>query len=561
MAVAQLRRVGALLMAAAVSLPAYVYERKYASGDTDEYEIIVRPVGFNGQIAAVTRHRVVMQGGVAYEDVELLRATETEAGDLSGRFEGSRLRLSLHPAAEAFSSWASADTASTRVVEALQAFYVAQHPGTGVAQLRAPGDRFVSPSFYEEDWSGRAGVISGLRRSSVEVEMSREDEETATYRVAFRPPAQATLQPPRPWMNEPACPNAPNSFYSVLAEGSVFRVTWGCETTAIESTVEKATGKIQRAAMTTRLIFHERFCRGEGLTDCDEAREGANELEAQLLLRRTDPEIPPDRLMTNSGDGLDYVRIPAGSFNMGCVEGDPDCYPREKPAHEVTISAPFWLGRTEVPVEAFERYLAASGGSMPAEPGSGAMPGYNDGWRNKDHPMVKVSWGEAQDYCAWAGGRLPTEAEWEYAARGGVADAIYPWGDERSHEEANYWRSGGRDQWKYTAPVASFSSNGFGLYDMAGNVYEWTADWYDERYYGRSPGIDPQGPLEGRRRVARGGGGFLNWKVLRTSARLSADPGIRNVGVGFRCLLPDGSNRTLRQRLRGLFAEFSELLQ
>jgi len=114
----------------------------------------------------------------------------------------------------------------------------------------------------------------------------------------------------------------------------------------------------------------------------------------------------------------------------------------------------------------------------------------------------------------------------------------FPWGDERSHDMANYWRSGGRDRWKYTAPVASFPANGFGLFDMAGNVYEWTADWYDANYYGRSPDADPPGPRSGRRRVARGGAGFINPKVLRISARLSGDPDQRNVGVGFRCVLP-----------------------
>ena len=198
---------------------------------------------------------------------------------------------------------------------------------------------------------------------------------------------------------------------------------------------------------------------------------------------------------------------------------------------------------------------------MPSEPGSGNMPGYNDAWRLKDHPMVKVTWDEALSYCAWAGGRLPTEAEWEYAARGGVDGVKYPWGHERSHDEANYWRSGGRDQWKYTAPVASFPANGYGLYDMAGNVYEWTADWYDAGYYARSPDLDPPGPANGRQRVARGGGGFINNKVLRTSARLSAYPNTRNVGLGFRCVLPVGSDTALRQRLERLFSEASKFFQ
>ena len=151
--------------------------------------------------------------------------------------------------------------------------------------------------------------------------------------------------------------------------------------------------------------------------------------------------------------------------------------------------------------------------------------------------MVNVAWDEAQAYCEWAGGRLPTEAEWEYAARGGVDGLKFPWGHARSHHEANYWRTGGADRWRYTAPGGSFPANGFGLYDMAGNVYEWTADWMDEDYYARSPETDPPGPESGAMRVARGGAGFLNPAVLRTSTRIGNAPHLRNYTLGFRCVL------------------------
>ncbi|MCB1021149.1 MAG: SUMF1/EgtB/PvdO family nonheme iron enzyme, partial [Acidobacteria bacterium] len=412
-----------------------------------------------------------------------------------------------------------------------------------------------------DDRSQRPGALAGLRRSAIQVAMTSEDEQTASYEVRFLPPAEPGPAPPQPWMQEAACPDVPNSYYTAIPEGDRVRVVWGCERTSVHSQVDKQTGKILRATLTTEVSFLHSVCPDKTLTDCGPIFPDATSYTARLLLRHVDPQVPPERQMTNSGDGLEYIQIPPGAFTMGCVPHDADCYPREKPAHGVTLTQGFWIGRTEVPVEAFERYLAAEGGALPAEPGSGQMPGYNDGWRHKNYPMVKVTWEEARSYCAWAGGRLPTEAEWEYAARGGVEGTIYPWGDGRSHDEANFWRSGGRDRWKYVAPVGSFSANGFGLYDMAGNVYERTADWYDDGYYGRSPDADPPGPYEGRRRVARGGGGFLNTKVLRTSARLSADPAARNVGVGFRCVLPEGSSLALRQRIERLFSEASKLFE
>ena len=141
--------------------------------------------------------------------------------------------------------------------------------------------------------------------------------------------------------------------------------------------------------------------------------------------------------------------------------------------------------------------------------------------------MVKVTWGEAQAFCEWGGGRLPTEAEWALAARGGAGGLKYPWGNDRTHDEANYWKTGGCDQWKHTAPVGSFPGNGYGLYDMAGNVYEWVADWFDPEYYSTSTTIDPSGP------------GFINPCVLRTSARLRDDSGSRRIDVGFRCVRDD----------------------
>src|SRR5262245_33744828 len=181
---------------------------------------------------------------------------------------------------------------------------------------------------------------------------------------------------------------------------------------------------------------------------------------------------------------------------MGSEPGD-GCKENEAPKHQVTLSKGFWLGRTEVTVGAYKRFVSATGHSMPSETGFKnermLVPNFNPGWQCDNHPIVNVTWHDAKAYCEWSGGRLPTEAEWEYAARGGKEGTKFPWGNRLTHDEANYGKddeSGGhaegRDQWRYTAPVASFLPNGFGLYDMAGNVHEWIADWYDERYYAES---------------------------------------------------------------------------
>ena len=130
-------------------------------------------------------------------------------------------------------------------------------------------------------------------------------------------------------------------------------------------------------------------------------------------------------------------------------------------------------------------------------------PDFNPNWKEVTHPIVKVTWHEAEAYCKWAGGRLPTEAEWEYAARGGKEGLKYPWGNGVTHDDANFAGTGGRDNRKNTAPVESFPPNGYGLYDMAGNVWEWVADWYDEDYYESlpedSPSLDPLGPSTSRK--------------------------------------------------------------
>lgn len=185
---------------------------------------------------------------------------------------------------------------------------------------------------------------------------------------------------------------------------------------------------------------------------------------------------------------------------------------------------------------AYERFARGPGRSMPS------APRFNSAWGQKDHPIVNVTWNDAKAFCEWSGGRLPTEAEWEYAARSGREGTKYPWGDAISHEQANYGQevccgglASGRDRWEYTSPVGSFDANGFGLHDMIGNVWEWCADVYDGAYYGRSAGTDPRNDSGGSARVVRGGSWVNYPRVLRASNRGWLERGVRGADYGLRC--------------------------
>jgi Flp pilus assembly protein TadD len=206
---------------------------------------------------------------------------------------------------------------------------------------------------------------------------------------------------------------------------------------------------------------------------------------------------------------------------MGCSPGDTECDDGEKPPHQVTLTKGFWLGQTEVTVRAYKRFAKGTGKVMPK------TPSFSPDWSNEQMPIVNVNWGDAQAYCAWAGGRLPTDAEWEYAARAGSTQARYGDLDEIAWYTGN---SGGQAH-----VVAQKRANGFGLFYMLGNVWEWVNDWYGENYYQSSPSQDPAGPTSGTLRVLRGGSWISVPGNVRVSEHSMGFPGGDDI-KGVRCV-------------------------
>ncbi|MGO9567509.1 MAG: SUMF1/EgtB/PvdO family nonheme iron enzyme [Desulfomonilaceae bacterium] len=279
--------------------------------------------------------------------------------------------------------------------------------------------------------------------------------------------------------------------------------------------------------------------------------------------------------------GMSMVRIPAGSFVMGSSEADiawamttlaqgqPISLENEFPFHKVRISRPFWMASTEVTVGQFKSFVNETGYITDAEDEKGGQV-FNsqnnrfekkDGtsWRNPgwkiadDQPVAMVSYNDAQAFVEWLTAKeklpykLPTEAQWEYAARGGLPMAQFPWGDELPDgRRANYadknkdfpWRDRNADGgYKYVAPVGSYEPNAFGLYDMAGNVLEWVRDYYGEDYYRFTPEVDPEGPGHGENRVMKGGEWTFGPVNLRCAFRGWSRPDMATQNFGFRVIV------------------------
>jgi len=278
-------------------------------------------------------------------------------------------------------------------------------------------------------------------------------------------------------------------------------------------------------------------------------------------------------------DGAKMVLIPAGEFemgtdpaeipelvkwlkNQGVSDAEASLFEDETPRHTVYVDA-FYIDAYEVTNAQYKKFVQATGHKEPegfgidrVEGGKlylkvGFKPWADKNYNGDNQPVVCVSWEDAKAYAEWAGKRLPTEAEWEKAARGGLVGKRYAWGDEwpppkgsgnfadeTSKKAFPNWTiiNGYDDGYIYTAPVGSYKPNGYGLYDMSGNVWEWCADWYDKGYYSISPKSNPTGPSSGQFRVLRGGSWFDGTPdSIRVSYRDRYDPMNMFDVVGFRC--------------------------
>ncbi len=244
----------------------------------------------------------------------------------------------------------------------------------------------------------------------------------------------------------------------------------------------------------------------------------------------SEPRAGHTRVLEPSG--ITLVFVPAGEFTMGSSFEDTRARDNEKPAHNVYVAA-FWMAQTEVTNEQYRRFMEAGGYST-------REYWTDEGWQWKEdrgvtqpsnwdderfdapqQPVISVNWYEAAAFAAWVGGRLPTEAEWEYAARGGPLSKGYRYAGSDDVDEVAWYYDTAEG---HTEPVGQKQPNELGLYDMSGNAQEWCADWYDDGYYAQSPRVNPQGPSSGETVVVRGGYYSSSSASMRCALRIYERP-------------------------------------
>jgi sulfatase modifying factor 1 len=260
------------------------------------------------------------------------------------------------------------------------------------------------------------------------------------------------------------------------------------------------------------------------------------------------------KVRKNDKDGLKYVWLPAAEFTMGCQGADCDAT-KEVTPHPVRLSKGFWIGQTEVTVGAYKKFAKATGQALPPDPDFRVRI-LNPGWAQDDLPMIAITWDEAKHYCEWAGGRLPTGAEWEYAARAGTTGPIYgdadriSWNSDNSGKpldsaKAQKELAGGdgkkmlevlKGNGNTPHPVGLKEPNAFGLYDTIGNVLEWVSDFQAHEFTITAPETDPHGPETGTRHGSRGGSWITGPDRLRVTSQTSGALEYRSNYLGVRCV-------------------------
>jgi len=250
---------------------------------------------------------------------------------------------------------------------------------------------------------------------------------------------------------------------------------------------------------------------------------------------------------TRSVDGMTMVFVPEGEFIMGldvdkgiqvCREFTDSCsedwFVISTPVHNVSLDA-FWIDKTEVTNKMYALCVESGVCTRPSDISSRTRPGYYISEDFTDYPVIHVTWNDANTYCQWVGGRLPTEAEWEKAARG-VDGRIFPWGDAiPNYDIANFWDPQSENGDTVTVGSYPEGASPYGALDMAGNVWEWVSDYYSEDY-SQTQRVNPTGPVSGENRVVRGGSWHFAWDIL-TTLRLSWNPDNQIDQLGFRCVM------------------------
>jgi len=392
----------------------------------------------------------------------------------------------------------------------------------------------------------RQAAAATAQRQQWEVEQAaaaaRERERDRAEQVAAAQPAvYAPVQQPAR-QNAPERKAFPAWAWALLATVGLIGALWGLSTLANKPPAEPTV--VEKTVVVTQEVV-----RVITATPAPEP-ETAQTAEATM----TSGAHALGDTWTRPADGMVMVYVPAGEFQMGSTT-----YDDEEPVHTVALDA-FWLDRTEVSVAQFRDFVNATRHETTAEQVGKSYVAIGNDWEQvsgadwahpegpgsqaaNDHPVVHVSWNDAVAYCEWAGSRLLTEAEWEYAARG-PEGLSYPWGNTFDGTRLNFcdkncafdWADQGVDDgYEFTAPVGSYPNGASwaGALDLAGNVWEWVADWYGD--YSSERQVNPTGPASGDSRVLRGGSWFHNEGITRGAYRnWHTPPGAYNY-LGFRC--------------------------